>query len=556
MTTVLMFFGGIIQGIRALGGLVFPIFADAADFRSWPGWLRVLIGFALIVGLCVGIYYIQQAIPYFDRHLPTLQTLKPYFLVILFILLVIFSWLAYWLWMLLTAEDEEAEFPDIREEWEEAVKRMTSAGLGVGDAPLFLVLGRPAAGLDSLFLAAGVKDIIRTPSLGAGGKGDPSIRVYAWEEAIFVVCPGASAWARFCVELTNPADTFQNPGASPAGTPVGATLPPGAVFAGMDPVSRAEMESLISEASRRDLTYEEQTRLRDLYEQSNAVTVTLRKAVILGDDERARLTRRLRYLCKLIRRDRQPWCPINGVLTVIPWSATDGNDLINVGSGLLETELSAARNVFQLRYPTFAIVSDLETNRGFVEFRSGFRPEMLKARIGQRFPLVPVGKPEEIANLVAGVARWIGLSVLPRWILEFLRFDTGDNPRRTTEQANHNRNLYMLMRAVFDRGPRLAELLSRGLPAVGGYDDLATVPMFGGCYLAATGQKEQEQAFVEGVFKRVIESQSAVSWSPEALAADARLKRFAWFGYIAVVAFAIAAGVAVYIMLTPKLPGT
>jgi len=548
MTSVLMFFSGIIQGIRALGGLVFPIFADAADFRNWPTWLRVLIGLALFIGLCVGIYFIQPHVSYIDNHLPRIPQYKQYFLVTLFVLLVIFSWLAYWLWKLLTADDEEAEFPDIREEWEEAVKRMTSDGLGVGDAPLFLVMGRPAAGLDALFLAAGVKGIIRTPSLGAGGKGDPSIRIYAWDEAIFVVCPGASAWARFCIELTNPADSFEVAGGK-KDIPVGGTLDFTHVKGGMSDVEKNEMHMLLSEAGQRELSYDEQTRLRELSDLANTAPVVLKRAVTMHDDEKSRLTRRLRYLCKLIRRDRQPWCPINGVLTVVPWSTTDGNDLINLGCGLLKQELAAVRDVFQLRYPTFVVVSDLEVNRGFVEFRGGFRADMLKQRIGQRFPLVPVGKPDEIASLVSGVARWIGLSVLPRWILEFLRFDAGDKPQRAAGAANHNRNLYLLMRAVFDRGPRLAELLSRGLPPVGGYDELSTVPMLGGCYLAATGTMEHDQAFVEGVFKRVIESQGAVSWSPEAMAADARLKRFVLLGYIAVVVFALAAGGAAYYLL-------
>jgi len=552
MTTVLAFFSGILNGVRALVGLVLPIFSEAADFRNWPGWLRVLIGLALLAGCCVGLYFIQKAVN-LNYYLPKLPpTVRDYFLPMIFVLLVIFSWLAFWLWKLLTAEDDEAEFTDIREEWEEATARMSAAGIKIGDFPLFLVLGRPAAGLDSLFLAAGVKDIVRTPSLGAGGKGDPSLRVYAWDEAIFVVCPGASAWGKFCVELTNPTDSFQS-AAAEGGAPAGATLAPGTAFAGMDQGARAEMEALLSESSRRELTYEEQTRLRDLVEQLNSAPVALKKAVAISDEERSKLTRRLRYLCKLIRRDRRPWCPINGVLTVIPWTATDGNDLVNIGSGLLEQELMAARDVFQLRYPTFAVVSDLEVNRGFAEFRSGFRADMLKQRIGQRFPLVPVGKPEEITNLVAGVARWIGLSVLPRWILEFLRLENPSDPRRSAAQgAVHNRNLYLLMRAVFDRGPRLAELLSRGLPPVGGSDEMANVPMLGGCYLAATGRAEGEQAFVEGVFKRIIESQSSVSWSPEALAADARLKRLALLGYIFVVLFALGSGAAVYFLLQMK----
>src|SRR5581483_2552841 len=269
--------------------------------------------------------------------------------------------------------------------------------------------------------------------------------------------------------------------------------------------------------------------------------------ITFPEDERVRQTRRLRYLCSLIRRDRRPWCPVNGVLVLVPWAATESDEAARLGCGVLEAELRTAREVFQLRYPTFALGCDLETARGFDPFRSGFRADMLKQRIGQRVPLVPVGEPEEVGALVGNAARWIGLSVLPAWILRFLKLDLGPDARQTPGSGGaHNRNLYLLMRAVFERGPRLAELLARGVPPVGGPDELATVPMFGGIYLAATGRDSKQQAFVEGVFQRVIESQNAVSWSPEALAEDARRTRLAVAGYVAVAVLAAAAAAAGY----------
>ena len=95
---------------------------------------------------------------------------------------------------------------------------------------------------------------------------------------------------------------------------------------------------------------------------------------------------------------------------------------------------------------------------------------------GQRYPLVPQLDPEESANHLGNVARWIGLSVLPRWILEFLKLEVTPDIRQTPGvSSEHNRNLYLLQRAVFERGPRLAGLLARGIPkAGGGQDELAT----------------------------------------------------------------------------------
>ena len=41
------------------------------------------------------------------------------------------------------------------------------------------------------------------------------------------------------------------------------------------------------------------------------------------------------------------------------------------------------------------------------------------------------------------------------------------------------------------------------------------------------------QAFVAGVFQRVIDGQNQVSWSPQAFAEDASLSRWATIGYTA-----------------------
>jgi hypothetical protein len=80
-------------------------------------------------------------------------------------------------------------------------------------------------------------------------------------------------------------------------------------------------------------------------------------------------------------------------------------------------------------------------------------------------------------------------------------------------------------------------LLARGAPPVGGADELANVPMLGGVYLAGTGRETADQAFVQGVFQRVLDGQNAVSWSPEAVADDARLNRLTVMGYVGLAVF-------------------
>jgi hypothetical protein len=240
------------------------------------------------------------------------------------------------------------------------------------------------------------------------------------------------------------------------------------------------------------------------------------------------------------------------MMVLVPWAATESDDAAKEAAGILQRDLAAARDALQLRYPTFALVCDLESARGFAEFRRSFTPETVKkGRIGQRLPLVPDLAPAEVPGLLERGVHWIGQTVLPAGIVKFLRLEAppGD-PRKTPSAATgHNRNLYMLLNQVYQRGPRLARIFGRGLPGGSGQeaaDPLDALPLFGGCYLAGTGRSPAEQAFVPAVVQRLIDGQSSVSWTGAALAEDARYRRWTAIGYMvmaAAIVFAVALGI-------------
>ena len=49
-----------------------------------------------------------------------------------------------------------------------------------------------------------------------------------------------------------------------------------------------------------------------------------RRPMLLKNAEEVELfTGRLRHLCSLISQARAPYCPINGILLLLPWSATE-----------------------------------------------------------------------------------------------------------------------------------------------------------------------------------------------------------------------------------------
>ncbi len=521
----MQFFSTLLSMIRTWLGLVLPVFAKAGDFRRWSPWvwrtLHILLVFAVLVLMWwlnrrLNLERLLQAVP---------EDYRQFFLPVLFLLVYALSWLGYWLWVLLGEEEAAAEFPDVDAAWREAVRKLDAQRLALADAPLFLILGRTAAGEDALIQASQAATTVRAPSAP-----EAPLRVYAHRDAVFVTCAGASAWGRFAALLAGEVE--------PEG-PLTPTAAPGAdktiqfgESMGLAPELIDEMRRLLALREQRDLTPEESERLRELADATKGPKAAARR-VRLSAEEQARETARLRFLCRLIRRDRSPWCPVNGVLLLVPWAATESDEAAKEAITILQRELAAVREGLQLRCPVYALVCDLETARGFAEFRRGLPPEMLKSRVGQRLPLAPDLPGPEVPGLWEKGVEWIGQTVLPVGILKFLRLDGPADPRRTpTATGGHNRNLYLLLREVYTRGPRLAKVLARGL-ALGGEpgDGPDALPLFGGCYLAGTGRQAQEQAFVPGVFQRLIDGQNSVQWTNQALAEDARYRRWSALGF-------------------------
>jgi hypothetical protein len=105
----------------------------------------------------------------------------------------------------------------------------------------------------------------------------------------------------------------------------------------------------------------------------------------------------------------------------------------------------------------------------------------------------------------------------------------------------NNRKLFQFLHEVHDRGPRLGRVLGRGLPADGrAADPVEAMPLAGGCYLVATGRQQTEQAFVPGVFQRLLESENTIRWSERHLAEDARFRRLATAGYVVILLVVLA----------------
>jgi hypothetical protein len=99
-----------------------------------------------------------------------------------------------------------------------------------------------------------------------------------------------------------------------------------------------------------------------------------------------------------------------------------------------------------------------------------------------------------------------------------------------------NVRLFRLLRAGRERLRLLGRVAAHGVLA-----GEAGPPLLGGCYVAGTGADAAgEQAFLAGVFRRLVEHQNFVTWTEEAVREDAEYLWWTRAGYLGLAGFVAA----------------
>jgi hypothetical protein len=513
---------------KALQKPIGPAIRKAKD----SGWVGTLLHLLAVAAALAVLAYLNQ-FPAVYLKIPRYRLLSRSWLPILFLLVYSLGWLSYWLWKLLVAEDDGRRFPDIDEAWRQAKDALRQAGLSLTDLPLFLVLGQPEDDEKALFQASGLPWEVKQ----APANADAPVHVYASRESAFVTCAGASVLGRHALEL---AGKLLDKGGAAPGQPGGEedeivtrTLSPGANGVLVPQGPFADMARVLQQADRegRPLSKAEKRELRCLYRQNQPRRPLLRDPDVLNLQ-----AARLAYLCRLLVRDRQPFCAANGVLLLLPFAGTDSDqDAVSTGDAL-QRDLAATREGLKVECPHVALVCDMETAPGFGEFIQRFSPRERLQRLGQSCPLVPdlagngrgPSAQEGAADVLGSLAQWVCHSVMPRWVYHKFQLERPDTADRG-ELVRGNARLFLLADELQGRSRRLATVLARGLA---GRASPTTPLLFGGCYLAGTGSDaEREQAFVRGVLDRLMDGQSCVYWSEQTLAEEAQYLRWLTLGW-------------------------
>ncbi len=494
---------------------------------SLPARIAILVAIFEVIGVtAMSIYVVysgQWSVSQWLVNLPVIAIL------VLVIPAVIYQALKLWL------EGEASAHEDIDRAWRAGLAELERQGLDLQELPLFLVLGSSGEVLEKALFTATGQDYAVTHFPA----GPSALRWYAGAAGVVIVATEVGCLSKVATLARSGAEGGrQEMGPSGGGRNIRGTLMEpqqarrtaipgggggsGAGGGGPAPARRPGrlMAALrgtmmaIRGTSDRLGAVEEEASTDDM--PASAPRIDLR--TVDREHQKARLT----YLARLLRRGRQPLCPVNGVLALLPYGVfqrigEDAGPLVDA----VVADTDTLTKSLELRMPVTILVTGMEAEPGFAELVGRFPAEVPRQnRFGKGFGVWWKSTNEQMEAL-----GFHACNAFETWIYEL--FKRGDS----LSQAG-NKKLYLLLCKIRrDLQPRLDRVLAGGF----GYDpdrDQSTPPLLiVGCYFAATGAGPSQQAFVASVFEKMTELEEELEWTPSAVARAGRyrgLSRLMW----------------------------
>jgi hypothetical protein len=418
-------------------------------------------------------------------------------------------------------------FDDIDRAWQAGIKELRRNGLELNDLPLYLLLGSSDEFFErNLFDAAKL-----SLTVSQFPQGEQALHWYATSEAIYVVASnvGRLSCSNTAARKALSQTASQRPEA-PAGPaprnfdPLRATLEIGAPAEAAVDAERTPPPRQARPDIRGTLEIDGDGPVRkgetEHYDPKP-------KGVTIAERELDQQTRRLDYLGRLIRRARQPLCPVNGVLALLSFPFLQlGKEAGRQTAEAVRLDLETLLTAFQLRCPVTALVTGMEDESGFRELVRRLGPDRaLHNKFGSGFQVWFDADEENLVPLCQVVCGRFEEFI-------YAEFKAGDALIDPQKSAG-NRKLFSLLCKV--RGE--FQTVLQGV-LVGGFSQQIPADgpphgfLFSGCYFAATGGPQDCQAFVKGVFDDLAAEQAYLEWTDKALAAD-KLSRSVAYGLFA-----------------------
>jgi len=486
---------GLIFGIIPRGGRVSP-----AIYRG--------IHYAIIIAVTVILaIYSPRLVP--ESRVPISNWfVQRFYVAIQFLLFYLFVRLLIAAIQLLLAKDV-SEFEDIDRAWEAGLDSLAREGFDLHWLPVFLVAGTTPQQRKSLFESTRMQWKV-TPS------DDPAtaaLSFYACDEAVFICLDDVGAMSR---QLNKPAiSRAVQTGTTTSDYGPQATLRPGAIQAAAQQTRRPDqlptgdktlapgaIQQAVAGAT---MAPPRAARFGETIRPGEVASVVASTAVRpvplekLSQEELRLARRRVSHFCSRLTADRSPYCPVNGLLYVLPirWTQSQSHEPLFTSAA---EDVQTLHQQLHQQFPVVCLHAGLEDLTGLTQFIERGREldsRFKDSRAGSRFP---AGLPVDEKSTDWVVDR--GITWFRDWVYaEFAK-----------QLANPtNRQLYQFLCTLTERRARLA----RELRTVMGELRLAQPVRLSGYYFAATGDEAARQGFVHGVMQRLMSEQNDVAWSHE-----------------------------------------
>ena len=375
-------------------------------------------------------------------------------------LVIVVSVLVYYaarLWL----HRENSRFPDIDAAWKAALGEMERQQIDLRNTPLFLVIGSDGQEQERAIIGeAPVKFLVVGSPTGSG-----PLHTHAGHEGVFVSLSSIGQSCLLADALRSMLPSSRRSAATPTSPLL--TTAAGAGLGGLSP------------------------------------------------DQRGEAADRLAAICELIRSRRSPVAPINGILSLVPFSPDDESlsAYTMMGQAICEDVVSIT-NAFGLRVPLTVAFTDCDKMDGFPELIKQLSAAERTKAVGQAFPPSLAVSADQLATISAATCSRLTELIAGKLSISAAADQVLANRKLVALMARISLTLIVRIRTVLENA------LSFSAPGAG-------ATMLSGCYVMATDVMADRRAFVRGVFDRMIAVQADLDWTPARVSTDIWSRRLA-----------------------------
>lgn len=453
-------------------------------------------------------------------------------------LLYALAWCTWYLMLTVRTRDDAESDADIPRQWKAAKRRMDRAGIDIRRAPLFLTLGQPAGGVHRFFTAGQLPFLL--PATAADD--DAALSVCGDRHGLFVCCNQTSLLgdftARFAASAAVPpmagAITHRSPlperaappgdhgevslGRTTATHSPAAALPStagGATTATLTrirpTVAAVPVSATVQAMEQRLADLEYQLALADATPEAE-VSAAHEPASLLQDNlaiessAAERLLERLEVICRLIAEDREPLCPVNGIVLLVPIQVLDCDATVDEVGNRIEQDLQAVIRTMEMEVSVQVVMCGLEGCEGADQWLARCPHQRRHRPLGTLLPDSPANESDAEATLTDKTADWLCHDLFPQLAHGLFRRGGGDSLADRNHQEG-NRSLHRFVQGMRARRDRLSRMLHHSVARAPGRWRLR------GCFFAATGRDAATgQGFVSGLMPLIQGMQHEVRW--------------------------------------------